>query len=231
LYAHEVKGLYKKADSYVAVYADGALKYTSEVVKDTADPCWMQVAEFYVEDIPGKSIDIMIHHAKDGETPNTATDPVMGVWTGAGSEVIEMLGCSNKYLTLSGPKARTGSISSNVSSRVSVLSESLKAAEDHGKLRISLGYFPVYAESKSHGMFYFILMLDVGILQLDIIGAENLEAVDGSSDPYCIVTLNNNKVFKTKQAKKTLNPVFNESCQISVQSRSRAKLGFEIRGK
>jgi Ca2+-dependent lipid-binding protein len=201
------------------VYSDGVLKYTSSVVNDTTEPSWNQVAEFYVEDVPSKNFTIKIHDAKDNEKVDTATDPVLGVWTCEGNEVAEMLGCSNKYLTLNSPKLRAASVTGSMSTgRMSVMSESM---EEHGKLRVSLGYFPVYAQSKSH---------DVGVLQLDIIGAENLEAVDGSSDPYCVISLNGTTVFKTKQVKKTLNPVFNVSCQIPIQSRSRAKLGFEIRG-
>lgn len=73
--------------------------------------------------------------------------------------------------------------------------------------------------------------IDVGNLQLDIISATNLEAVDGSSDPYCVITLNQHKVHKTKAAKKTLNPTYNETCLIPIQSRSRAKIGVEIRDK
>lgn len=71
----------------------------------------------------------------------------------------------------------------------------------------------------------------MGTLRLDILSASTLEAVDGSSDPYCTVILNHQKVFKSKAEKKTLDPVFNETCLIPIQSRSRAKLSLEIRDK
>jgi hypothetical protein len=147
LYAHEVKDLNKKADAYIAVFADGHLKYTSNVVKDSTEPSWNQVAEFYVEDIPGRSFAIKVQHAKDIENPDPANDQVMGVWIGDGSEMVEMLGCSNKYLKLFVPKNLADSMKSGGSMRSSVMS-----VEECGKLRISMGYFPVYAESKAHGM-------------------------------------------------------------------------------
>ncbi|KAI8054327.1 C2 domain-containing protein [Syncephalis plumigaleata] len=54
--------------------------------------------------------------------------------------------------------------------------------------------------------------LNVGILSVDVKGAENLPAADksGTSDPYAIFSLNGEKVHKTKVVKKKLNPVFDE---------------------
>ena len=61
--------------------------------------------------------------------------------------------------------------------------------------------------------------------------AENLESVDsnGLSDPYCCIMLNNTRVAKTKVHKKTLNPVFNESFSIPIESRHRSNVVIEIR--
>ncbi|KAJ3086858.1 hypothetical protein HK102_012336 [Quaeritorhiza haematococci] len=73
---------------------------------------------------------------------------------------------------------------------------------------------------------------DMGYLSLDILEAENLEAVDsnGTSDPYCVVMINQDKVHKTKIHKKTLNPVFNETCEkIAIVSRQRSKLVVEVK--
>merc|ERR1712151_1437341 len=58
-------------------------------------------------------------------------------------------------------------------------------------------------------------------LKITLIGARNLRNADwgptGISDPYAIATIENRKdwKFKTKVQKETLNPVWNESCEVS----------------
>ena len=50
----------------------------------------------------------------------------------------------------------------------------------------------------------------------------------GLSDPYVLVTLNDQKIHKTKIHKKTLNPVFNESVQVAIPSRLRSNLQVRV---
>ncbi|CAG8554198.1 5902_t:CDS:10 [Paraglomus occultum] len=69
-----------------------------------------------------------------------------------------------------------------------------------------------------------------GNLQVTVIEAKNLPAADrsGTSDPYVIFVLNGQQVHKTKTVKKNLNPVFNESFQVQVKSRTSAEFYFEV---
>ncbi|KAF5109968.1 hypothetical protein DV453_001259 [Geotrichum candidum] len=71
---------------------------------------------------------------------------------------------------------------------------------------------------------------NMGELQGEIIKAENVPAADrsGYSDPYAVVQLNGEKVFKTKTVKKTLNPVWNEQFSIEILSRTNSKLLLQV---
>lgn len=51
----------------------------------------------------------------------------------------------------------------------------------------------------------------------------------GTSDPYCQVILNGNKIYKTKTQKKTLNPIWNESFQANITARLRSTLEIQVR--
>lgn len=139
--------MHKKADAYAAVYAGGVFKFASRVVENTTDPFWNQVGEFFVEDIPSKTFEICIHHAKSEEQASITDDPVLASWKGEGSDIVDMFGCYNKYLTLSGPKALAPSVNT-ASDRHSIAS----VVEQFGKLRVSLAYFPVFSELKAHGL-------------------------------------------------------------------------------
>lgn len=57
-------------------------------------------------------------------------------------------------------------------------------------------------------------------VEIGIIRAENLPAGDsnGLSDPYVVVYLGSQDVARTSTVTETLNPVWNESCQVSLAS-------------
>jgi len=71
---------------------------------------------------------------------------------------------------------------------------------------------------------------NMGDLQITIKNAENLPAADrsGTSDPFIIFTLNNERVFKTNTIKKNCNPEFNETFSVTVLSRSASVFEFEV---
>ncbi|EMG46718.1 hypothetical protein G210_3025 [Candida maltosa Xu316] len=73
-------------------------------------------------------------------------------------------------------------------------------------------------------------ILDVGKVKLEIIGAENLKSVDtnGKSDPMCVVQVDGVKVYKTEKKRKTLDPIWNESVEFPMISRSRQILLVEV---
>ncbi|CCA70918.1 related to TCB3-protein localized to membranes, bud-enriched [Serendipita indica DSM 11827] len=71
---------------------------------------------------------------------------------------------------------------------------------------------------------------DQGNLRMDIIDGQDLHAADrgGTSDPYVVVTLNGDKVYKTDTKKKTLTPTWNESFDCSVVSRAAAEMIVQV---
>jgi Ca2+-dependent lipid-binding protein len=50
----------------------------------------------------------------------------------------------------------------------------------------------------------------------------------GTSDPYVVITLNGEKVHKTETKKKTLTPVWNETCECTIPSRVGAEMILEV---
>ncbi|KAI2626304.1 C2 domain-containing protein [Xylaria nigripes] len=87
-------------------------------------------------------------------------------------------------------------------------------------IRVSLKYIPVKMQLDPSES-----INNMGNLRVDLLSAANLPAADsnGKSDPYCKFELNGQEVFKSKTQKKTLNPVWNESFEVSVPSRTAAK--------
>lgn len=61
----------------------------------------------------------------------------------------------------------------------------------------------------NHRFFFFAcVIIDQGILTVDLVSARNLMAADkiGTSDPYVVFTVNGERVHKSETIKKTLNP-------------------------
>lgn len=72
--------------------------------------------------------------------------------------------------------------------------------------------------------------LDVGYLKLDILGAYDLMSADenGKSDPFLVVELDGVPVYKTDKKRRTLDPVWNQSTNIPILSRSMLMLVVEV---
>lgn len=86
---------------------------------------------------------------------------------------------------------------------------------------------------------YFPVLMDLdpresinnqGTIRCDIIEAKKLPSADrsGKSDPYAVIRVNGNKVFKTKTIKKTLDPTWNESTETSVGDRITDEFLIEV---
>jgi Ca2+-dependent lipid-binding protein len=73
-------------------------------------------------------------------------------------------------------------------------------------------------------------ILDIGKMRLDIVKALNLKSVDsnGKSDPLCVIKVDGIEVYKTDKKRKSLNPEWNESCELSLLSRSRQVILVEV---
>jgi hypothetical protein len=71
---------------------------------------------------------------------------------------------------------------------------------------------------------------DSGVLRVDLLDGKGLPSADrnGKSDPYCVFTLADEKVFKSEVVKKTLAPVWNEKFEVQVPSREAAKFVVEV---
>ncbi|EGV66320.1 hypothetical protein PSN45_003435 [Yamadazyma tenuis] len=97
--------------------------------------------------------------------------------------------------------------------------------DEHNTVKIQLEFIPTAV--KLHPL---DTVLDVGYMQLDILRGENLPAVDsnGKSDPMAIVKLDGVEVYKTDKKRKTISPVWNETANFPMASRSRQVLLVEV---
>ncbi|MCJ1321970.1 hypothetical protein MMC15_007315 [Xylographa vitiligo] len=87
------------------------------------------------------------------------------------------------------------------------------------KVKISMKYLPINMTLDPSES-----MSNMGNLRVDVLEGSNLPSADrnGYSDPYCKFDLNGEGVFKTKTQKKTLQPIWNESFEIPIKSRTAA---------
>jgi len=71
---------------------------------------------------------------------------------------------------------------------------------------------------------------NMGTLRVEVLDADDLPAADrnGFSDPYCKFYLNGKDVFKTGVQKKTLQPAWNESFEVPINSRTAAKFHVKV---
>lgn len=75
------------------------------------------------------------------------------------------------------------------------------------------------------------MCVDQGQLTVTLVSAAGLKAADrsGTSDPYCVFSINKEKVYKSQTYKKQLAPVFkNESFTAPVVARNKAVLDVKI---
>ncbi|KAK6201670.1 putative bud/polarization protein [Scheffersomyces amazonensis] len=97
--------------------------------------------------------------------------------------------------------------------------------DDRNSIQVQLEYTPSTVKLPPKDT-----VLDVGFLKFDIIGAEDLKSVDsnGKSDPFVTISVDGIQLFKTDKKKKTLNPIWNESTEIPILSRSRQVVLLEV---
>ncbi|OJA07635.1 hypothetical protein AZE42_01107 [Rhizopogon vesiculosus] len=69
-----------------------------------------------------------------------------------------------------------------------------------------------------------------GMLRVDLLAGKDLRAADrtGKSDPFAVFTLNGAKIFTSQTKKKTLDPAWSESFEVSVPSREVADFAVEV---
>ncbi|KAK3821884.1 MAG: C2 domain-containing protein [Benniella sp.] len=101
----------------------------------------------------------------------------------------------------------------------------LDKTDERGTIKLKLGFKPVPIDLLP------VERLDnMGNLNVTLVRATNLPAADrsGASDPYFVFRANGKEVFKSEVVKKELNPVYNESFVVPINSRVEDELTFEI---
>lgn len=73
-------------------------------------------------------------------------------------------------------------------------------------------------------------ILDVGHMKIEILQAEGLPSIDlnGKSDPLAVIKLDGIELFRTDRKRKTLDPVWNDSTEFPMLSRSRQVVLLEV---
>lgn len=71
---------------------------------------------------------------------------------------------------------------------------------------------------------------DTGMLRIDLLDGKGLPSADrnGKSDPYCVFSVDGERVHKSEVCKKTLAPVWNEKFETHIYSRERSELLLEV---
>lgn len=100
-----------------------------------------------------------------------------------------------------------------------------------GRFRMNARFTPIDIDEDLLVNEQELLATSCGKVEMCLIEANNLPAVDssGTSDPYCIVRLNNERVHKTKVLKKNMNPKWNDSLTIHLTNRASSRLFVEIK--
>lgn len=240
---HEGRGMSRHGNMYAQVICDSAAvseaPFKSSVLKNTLDPVWNESAFVFIRDITDDSVTIVVK-VESGE--KNKPDHIIGVYRCNGLALANLIGKQNEWVNLTDPEE------TKTSTRMS--------DGGFGRLRVTMSYFPVAVEQSARASIskdskynisaelfllsffvrlqfhnsFFVCSLGKGSLQLDLLEAVDLEAVDqgGASDPYCVVSLGLDKLHKTKVHKKTLNPVFNESLSIPIKSLLSTKINIEV---
>lgn len=96
---------------------------------------------------------------------------------------------------------------------------------DVSKVKISLKYIPIKMNLDPSES-----INNMGDLRVNLLKATNLKAADrnGKSDPFCVFELNDEKVFKSKVLKKTLDPEWNEAFDTRIPSRTAAEFIVKV---
>ncbi|KAJ3033983.1 hypothetical protein HDV00_005602 [Rhizophlyctis rosea] len=208
LRVHEIKevNLTRKKDAYVELCLNDEAFFSTRKKPLAETTSFDESIDKFVPNLASQKVSAVFKVQKEKDS-KPSEDEVLGFWTG---DIISLIGKYGEVLTLraGSPKAPGQGLA--------------------GKVKLSVGYAPVTLDSEEaagEGT------NSQGILHVDILEAINVEGVDqrGTSDPYCQILLNGNKVYKTKTIKKTVNPVWNEAFTSPVQNRFRSTLQIQVR--
>lgn len=104
--------------------------------------------------------------------------------------------------------------------------------KERGEIQYSLSYYPTLKpEVADDGTVQPIPETSSGVVRLTIHQAKELDKATGllgDVNPKARLRLNGNKVFETKQMKRTLSPIWEEHKEFLVTERKKAVIGIEI---
>ncbi|KAI9340576.1 hypothetical protein BDR26DRAFT_353408 [Obelidium mucronatum] len=198
-HVYATQGIAKHINGYVDIRLDGETCFSTRIHKQVRDLSWNTTADICIRSIENQVVTIHLLDSKDGENKSPA-DQEIGVWNGF---LTSLLGHKKKWIALFSESSEYGA---------------------EVKLNVSLGYLPINTPLSD-------TIHNSGMLYIDLHSATNLEAVDngGTSDPYCLVHINDDLVHKTHIHKKNLNPIFNESINIPIKSRLKSTINFILK--
>ncbi|KAH9272619.1 hypothetical protein BASA83_005124 [Batrachochytrium salamandrivorans] len=197
--------LSRPACTYIEIHVDGTAIFRTRVSEETMTPTWLEAADKFIIDMCTDSFVIILRQQIKDERSNN--DFIIAQWQG--NPVTELIGVSHDALVL---RQYTSS----------------GRPQDHmpyvARLKAEFWYAPVQIDMDVNSKF------NSGVLNIDIIDAKNLASADrnGLSDPYCMISVNGEKLHKTKVQKGTLNPVFNEQVSVSIKSRLRSTVELQV---
>ncbi|KAJ3112385.1 hypothetical protein HDU96_004597 [Phlyctochytrium bullatum] len=201
LRVHEVRQLKTAGSYYTEILVDDELVGSTRVQRRIANPIWDTSFDLFMKNVKKQKIKIQLRCCAGDDMKKASGDSIVAVWD---ASIVGVVGLRNAWVEMHPNGWKEG-----------------VAAE----MRVSVGYAPILQDSDEDGS------KNMGVLYVDIVDAANLEAVDssGTSDPYCIISLNDRPVHKTKVHKKQCNPTFNEILSANVKSRYRSSLTITVR--
>ncbi|KAI9324516.1 hypothetical protein BDR26DRAFT_257625 [Obelidium mucronatum] len=186
--------------AFIDIHIDNESQFKTQVHEQSTTPSWNTTCDLCLCSFKSQKLTIYIMD-NDQENAN-----------GSAKEGSKVAQWSGNLLDIIGKK------------RIWVKFEELENPASECGVYLSLGYLPI-RESLS------LALIETGILHINIEKAIDLEPIDdsGTSDPYCLVFLNDKPIHKTKTHSKELNPVFNESTSIEVKERLKSNLTIVVK--
>ncbi|KAJ3217090.1 hypothetical protein HK099_005603 [Clydaea vesicula] len=181
-----------------------AAKYSTKVVHDSVNPSWNEAGEIFVSDVRTNVVRLAIKYLHNHNEKKSEQDKVYAVWNGKGENLLKLIGQAKTWLNLD-PSHDT-----------------YLASDVHPAVRVSVSFYPVFMEDESN--------YETGELQLEILEGSEIdsEGRNGHCNPLVVVKRNSEEVFKTKCVKKTSNPIFHETVNLTIDSKMKTSLKFEV---
>ncbi|KAI8644638.1 C2 domain-containing protein [Parasitella parasitica] len=172
----------------------------------------------FVKEIDFSRLVVRVRNAKD----DVKSDDRIGFWTSRVQDIVQSI--QNR------PEHAAGGAEEGEDKRekpAEDVQECRLLDSNGGLVRLSFKFIPVirFQLDPSESL------ENQGNLTVTLVSASGLKAADrsGTSDPYCVFTINNEKVYKSQTYKKQLAPVFkNESFTAPVIGRNKAVFDVKI---